>query len=727
MHLFNVLGRSNCFSRKGGYAIIFTGLISGCGTHKNPEGLLTQVPNVPASHFAESLQPTKNSATKPPRNQGPLLAKRNAGVINAILSPPPQKRGWYPRGVYIGGTPVDRPFEDKITLNLVNAPIHVAAEAILGRLYDANIVVDPELEGTLTITSPKPVSTQTAIETLELALAQNNARILNRGSMVEIARIEGGSGAQGLAASPSGVSSPGYSVRIVPLDFIGAKEMATILTPLAGEGILAVDANRNLLVMAGNSTDHRAWQETIDSFDVNWLSNRAIGLFPISGRPASTLIRTLERYVSSGKDGQGEESEPLAYFEFIPDNNSILAVARNHEALMSVSDMIDRLLAKTQNDTQLFIYDMRYGKAQEVAGTLADVFDAELKNGQQGSDSSTTLSETPASSVDSGPEVTLSSSGNTSAGGKSGIRIIPNETTNSLLIHATPLEWSEIVTVLEQIDVPQRQVLIEGTILEVTLNDTLRYGVQYFLEFGSGNGEGSALLTAGGSSIAPQLPGIALSALGNPSVVVDALDDVTHVNVVSSPNMMVLNNQSARLIVGDQVPVATRQAEDATENNEVFASTVEFRDTGIIFEVTPRITSSGSVEIDVRQEVSTVSAADGETLTPTISQRVLQSAVSVETGETIFLGGLFSDRTTGGRSGIPVLVDVPGIGNLFGRTSEQSARTELVVMLTPRIVNNSLDAHNITRKIRNRLSPLGRSGATLSTATRFPLLGSPRF
>ncbi len=711
-HLSGLNYKSTC-------AIMLVGLLTGCGTTINRETPISQATSASQPKFFGTK---KKQPTLPLRHQGPLLAPTRTGVVNAVLSKPSNSGGWGARNVAFGGASVNQPLEETITLNLVDAPIRVAAETILGRLYDANIVVDPELSGTITITSPKPVSTRTAIETLELALAQNNARILNHGSMVEIARISDVAGASGLGATRSATPSPGYSVRIVPLDFIGAKEMATILTPLAGEGILAVDSNRNLLVMAGNSTDHRAWQQTIDSFDVNWLANRAIGLFPIVGRPAATLIHTLERYVSPFGEGEEQTGEPLAYFEVIPDNNAILAVARNHEALLSVASMIDRVTAQTQNDSQLFVYDMRYGKAIEVAGTLADVFDAELKSGN-GSETNTISSETSLSSGENIAELTLSTSQDTPGPSGSGIKIVPNEATNALLIRATPGQWSEIVTVLEQIDIPQRQVLVEATILEVTLNDTLRYGVQYFLEFGGGTGAGSALLTAAGSAIAPQLPGLALSALGNPSVVIDALDDVTRVNVISSPNMMVLNNQSARLIVGDQVPVATRQAEDATENNEVFASTVEFRDTGIIFEVTPRITSTGSVEIDVRQEVSTVSAASADTLTPTISQRVLQSAVSVETGETIVLGGLFSDRTTGGRSGIPGLVDVPGIGSLFGRRNEQSMRTELVVLLTPQIVTNSFDARNITRKIRERLSPFGQRRATLSTISQFPALG----
>ncbi|MEM9269703.1 MAG: hypothetical protein AAGA78_12285, partial [Pseudomonadota bacterium] len=257
------------------------------------------------------------------------------------------------------------------------------------------------------------------------------------------------------------------------------------------------------------------------------------------------------------------------------------------------------------------------------------------------------------------------------------------------------------------------------TIVEVSLNDELRYGVQYFFD---DNGDSIGLSSGASQAIAPNLPGFSLVLDTPASVVVDALDDVTSVNVVSSPNLMILNNESARLVVGDQVPIATQQAQDGTQNDQVFVSTVEFRDTGVIFEVTPRINSSGTVILDISQEVSSVSAAGGATLTPTISQRVINSSVSVDSGETIALGGLFSDRRTRGNSGVPILKDIPVAGKLFGRNTTRDEQTELLVMITPRIVNNTVDARRVTRQLRERVTALRLDDAALSTAVKVPSL-----
>jgi general secretion pathway protein D len=196
-------------------------------------------------------------------------------------------------------------------------------------------------------------------------------------------------------------------------------------------------------------------------------------------------------------------------------------------------------------------------------------------------------------------------------------------------------------------------------------------------------------------------------------VVIDALNDVTQVNVVSAPNVMVLNNQSARLVVGDQVPIATQSSQDPLQGNQVIVNTIELRDTGVIFEVTPRINSSGSVLLDIVQEVSSVKRQADPSLTPTISQRKLSSAVTVEHGETIVLGGLFSTQGTVGRAGLPGLARLPLIGGAFGRSNENAQRTELIVLITPRIVNDKLEARRATNEMRRRIQELRFEDANL--------------
>ncbi len=590
--------------------------------------------------------------------------------------------------------------ERTVSLNLVDVSVAEAAAAILGELLGENYILDPAVTGTVNIRSARPISRTTAVEVFELALKQNNAALVRRGDVFSIVPF---SADLSLGASTSREVEPGYTLRVIPLRNIGAQEMATILQPFAGNGVVGIDAQRNIVVLAGTSADHRAWQKTIDSFDVDWLANRSVGIFPIKGRSAASIVRGLELVVETD-----ESFEPIAVFETIPENNSILVVAKTPRALESMGTWIQRLTKEGQNDARIYSYDMKYAKAGDVAPVLGKILGISVD---------TAAASQSTAAVEAELAQSLDNFDQDLSGDQNSTRIVASEATNTLLIHAVPDDYERVIGILHRLDVPPRQVLVEATIVEVSLNDQLKYGVQYFFE---DDGDSIGLSSGTTQSISPELPGFSLVLNTPPRVVVDALDDLTSVNVVSSPNLMILNNESARLVVGDQVPVATRQSQDGSQNDEVFVSTVEFRDTGVIFEVTPRINSSGTVLLNISQEVSSVGETDAATLTPTISQRVISSSVSVDSGETIVLGGLFSDRKTSGNSGVPILKDIPVAGKLFGRTSKNSAQTELLVMITPRIINNTVDARRVTRQLRERVTQLRLDDASLSTAIRVP-------
>ena len=583
--------------------------------------------------------------------------------------------------------------ERTVSLNLVDVDIESAAAAILGELLQVNYVIDPGVTGTVNIRSSQPVTRTTAIEVFELALKQNNAVLVRRGDIFAIAPLSAN-----LSIAPSTARDvlPGYSFRVVPLRNIGAQEMAAILQPFAGQGIVGIDAQRNILVLAGTSVDQQSWQQTIQSFDVDWLANRSVGIFPVNGRSAQSIVNGLQRVVETD-----EAFEPLVVFEVIPENNSILAVAKTPRALENVAVWINRLTREGANDAQVFSYDMKYARASVIAPTLSQILGISVETSNE-------EAEVIEASADFfAPQGTLNAT-----------RVVASEPTNTLLIHATPEEYQRVLGILHRLDVPQRQVLVEATIVEVSLNDDLRYGVQYFLEDG-----GARLgLTQGESiNVSPNLPGFSVSLGGNPAnAVIDALDTITTINVISSPNLMILNNESARLVVGDQVPTSVRTAQDAGAGDDVFVSTVEYRDTGVIFEVTPRINSSGSVILNIAQEVSLVGETDPATGNPIISQRLINSSVSVNSGETIVLGGLFSDRRTSSNGGIPILKDLPFAGGLFGNSSSGRAQTELLVLITPRIVNNQMDARRVTQQLRQRVESLRLDDPSLSTQMEIP-------
>ena len=232
-------------------------------------------------------------------------------------------------------------------------------------------------------------------------------------------------------------------------------------------------------------------------------------------------------------------------------------------------------------------------------------------------------------------------------------------------------------------------MLIEVSLAEVTLADELRYGVQWFFESSDGQ---TTLSESTSGGISSAFPGFSYLYTGSSDVraVLNALESVTEVKVISSPKLLVLNNHSASLRVGDEVPVPVQSAINTFDTNAPIVNTVEYRNTGVILEVTPRINEGGLIYLDVVQEVSDVAQTTSSGIdAPTIQQRKIETTVAVQGGETIALGGLIRDSDVVTKTGVPFLHKIPLLGNLFSRTGITNRRTELVVFLTPRIIRNA--------------------------------------
>jgi len=308
------------------------------------------------------------------------------------------------------------------------------------------------------------------------------------------------------------------------------------------------------------------------------------------------------------------------------------------------------------------------------------------------------------------------------------VRITPDTVNNTLLIYADQANYRIIETTLLQVDKPQLQVAIDATIAEVTLNNDLSYGVQTYLtshNLGLGANKGSILNTQSGIPPAPATTdpttGVVSAAAGafinrafpgfnfligsetQPSAILDALHTVTSVKVLSNPSLVVINNQKATLQVGDVVPVSTGSANVLTTSNTI-VNTIDYRNTGIILQVSPRISVNGDVRLDIEQEISSVlPSTPANNLTPTVSERKVKSSISVATGQTVLLAGLVSEQQNGNRSGIPVLDQIPGLGDAFGHQDNSTARTELIIFIRPQIIRNGSDAHNVAEELRSKL------------------------
>jgi general secretion pathway protein D len=286
------------------------------------------------------------------------------------------------------------------------------------------------------------------------------------------------------------------------------------------------------------------------------------------------------------------------------------------------------------------------------------------------------------------------------------VRIIPDESNNLLLIKASPSDYQRIMGVLRRIDRAPLQVMINATIAEVTLNDTLRYGVQVFLK---GKKFSGGHVNAQEIPLAPAYPGLnfIIGSFTDPRIVLDALASVTEVKVVSSPSVVVVDNQPALLKVGDEVPVSTQQTASIELPNAPIVSSIRFRDTGVILKVIPRVNSSGLVTMDIEQEISAVvPQPGGPTLTPTISQRRIASTISVYSGQMVALGGLISEQHNLDKSGLPVINRVPILGELIGSNERAAKRTELIVFIRPQVIRDPRDARDVAEELRSRLQSM---------------------
>jgi general secretion pathway protein D len=279
---------------------------------------------------------------------------------------------------------------------------------------------------------------------------------------------------------------------------------------------------------------------------------------------------------------------------------------------------------------------------------------------------------------------------------------------NAVVVYSDGYTYQKILAALRQLDSAPLQVAIQATIAEVQLNDNMKQGVEYFVKSGSvglGKDKGSVSLFGGAANtLQKQIPGfnVLLGANSNADVIISALDQVTNVEVLSSPSLVVAENQPANFQVGDEVPITVRQAQSVENVDSPLVNQIEFRDTGVILNVTPRIGTNDAVTMQIEQEISAV-VGGGDSLTPTISKRRVKSNISVTSGQTVLLAGLISKRNERGKNGIPILGDLPAVGALFSQRNSSLGRTELVVFIRPTVIRNGEDAASVADEFRSRL------------------------
>lgn len=618
------------------------------------------------------------------------------------------------RGTGAASPPAARAAGD-VVLDFVDVDVKEVVRAVLGDILNLPYAVDPGISGQITLQVTRPLARGDVLPALEAALKVNGAVIVRSAEIYSVVPL---GEAQRRVGGLSGPDDPGYGVEVAPLANIAALEMQKLLEPFApAGGILRVDAGRNLLFVVGTAQEREAMRTMIALFDVDWLRGMSYALV----RPDHVQAGALATELRNVFDAEGSPIRGLVKIMPIARLNTLLIASPRRAMLADVAQWVERLDVPVAPVGE----DLRYirlenAKAADLAKTLGELYGQGIgREGQRATagdgPSDGSLPGPPAldgmslaQPEPSEPSFPDDQGAGAAAPGASGaprerVRVVTDEANNALLVRAPPELFPAIEAVIHAMDVEPQQVLVDVTIVEVSLGGDLKYGVEWF--FRNHNARVSQSRT---SAIGAIFPGFnATYLVDNVRVAINALEEVTDVNVISSPKLLTLDNKPATLQVGDQVPVVSQSAVSVANPDAPLVNTVEFRDTGILLTVTPRIAKSGLVVLEVAQEVSdavptTTSGIDS----PTIQRRRIQTIVGVHDGETVALGGLIKQSRTAGDSGIPGLKDVPVAGALFGTRSDVTRKTELLIFLSPRVIRSPAAARAATDELRRELQTL---------------------
>ncbi len=585
---------------------------------------------------------------------------------------------------------------DGITLNFVNADVRDVAKAVLGDFLHCNYTIAGNVQGTVTIQTSKPLGQSQIMPAFEQALRLSGMAIVKTGAFYKVMPIADAQHESSVNPVTSGPpkGGVGFAVEVVPLQYVSANDMQKLLEPLLpAQGSLRADPSRNVLFVQGTKSERDAIRADIALFDVDWLSGMSFALYTPKYVDADELSKELKE-VLGGQTGPLAEMVRLVTINRL---NAVLAITPQARYLDSIQKWIDKFDRPGEgSDERLIVYHVQNGRASDLASVLLRALGgaASQPGGASAVGGSSPGSLAPSASP-SGEGIAISGLGK--------INITADDTNNALVILATPQEYEIIRSALRELDTQPLQVMLEAAIAEVTLTDQLRYGVQYFYQ---PNAKQQLVLSNSGSpNIAGTLPGFSYSFTGTTiKMILDMLGSVTRVEVLSSPQIMVRNNETANLQVGDQIPIISQQAISTVGGSAPIVNSVQYQQTGVILKVTPRVNQGGMVLLDVSQEVSDVTQTTSSGIdSPTIEQRKINSSVAVKDGETIALGGLITTKKTRSRSGIPILQAIPLLGTIFRSTNNEADRTELMVLITPHVIENPEKALAVTDELRNKL------------------------
>ena len=734
---------------RGAFAAALPLLLLGCQT-PGPWGIPAATSKQTMAKGSAPLSPeladaAARAAAGPPTAQEKAQAYiyRGSGVV---------VKGQQQGGAAPPGPPVQAT-AGGVVLNFEGADLREVVRNILGDILNENYTIDPAVGGTVTIRTSSGIPREALPATLETLLRANGATMVKSNGLYMV--VPQAAAVRGNVTPQLGNSTralpPGFSVQIVPLKYVGVREMLRILEPFAKDAqAVRPDELRNMLILSGTERELRHLMETIDMFDIDWMAGMSAGVFTLQNSDVKSVMSELEKLV-----GDRNTSPITGILKIVPIErmNALLVVTPNPAYLDEVKKWIERLDKGGEGGgLQLYVYNLQNTRAERLAPLLQQAFTGRVS--QPVAPSAPTVAPgTPAGTIVNPPAFTPQNVMGTpppstvvvnqppaaAPGAAQGVGIVRNlqvvadKENNTLLVIATAAEYSIIETALKKLDIPQRQVIIDVTIAEVTLTDELKFGVEWLFKGGAPSGRGAGGLFNLNPGFNPGLSGTTTSSTGTTTTTsglgtniaqgflyfinnanvpggiqaaLHLLDSYGSAKVVANPHVAAADNQKATIKSGNRIPINQSTAVGSTAN--VFTTTAQYIDTGVLLQVTPHINAGGLISLDVQAEVSIPGTANPVGSAPPINTRSVQTYVTVQSGQTMVMGGLISDSRENTSEGFPLLSRIPIIGGLFGNQDLRNNRTELVLFITPRVVESEIDMQRVIDDLRRRMENMDR-------------------
>ena len=704
----------------------------------------------------------------------PAPGKPGAAESTAIRAtpekPPEQAKLYKGSGILIAGQSEGGevlPFQKQstppgpaVTLNFEGADIRDVVRNIIGDILGESYTIDPNVGGTVTIRTTSGIPRETLPATMEMLLRMNGATMTKENGVWKIlpaaAAVRGNLTPQ-LGGSTRPLPS-GYSVQIVPLHYVGARQMATLLEPFVkDQTTVRVDDLRNFMILSGTELELKHLIETIDMFDINWMAGMSAGLFTLQSADVKSVMAELDKAL-----GTPDKSPLAGILRVIPIErmNALLVITPQSDYLEEAKKWIERL-DKAGTDSagiRFYVFQVQNGRAEYIGPLLQQAFTGRVS--QPAAPGQPTLAPgTPAGTIVSPPAfgyqagtpqavttptptpappgtvqgtIQRALSAAEGIGVVRNVQIVADKDNNTILVVATPAEYAIIEAALKKLDIPQRQVAIELTIAEVTLTDTLKFGVDWVFKGAAPSGRGSGGNFNSSTPFNPAIPivagatgpaGLALATgfnylinnsnfPGGVQAALNLLDSYGDTKVISNPHLSALDNQKATIKVGNRIPISVNNTLGGTVagTTNTITTTSQYIDTGVLVQVTPHINAGGLVTLEVNAEVSTPGAQSQTQIdqqqAPPINTRSVQTLLAVPTGQTMVMGGLITEDHENSSSGLPLVSRIPVLGGLFGSQKLTNNRTELILFITPRVIESEVDARRVIDDLRRRMERL---------------------